>query len=161
MTSGRLQPLLQAFAGRLDEACDIAGIPEGRSRASALAKRFGVSREAVRLWMSSAGIPDVLRVVDIATELNVCIDWLVAGRGCAVRDAACEGLADDGIPHTEDERRLSAAIQGLNASNRAALAAFLETLEPRTRQPLEIPPACTRAPCGLACSSTCPSPRRT
>jgi len=69
------------FAERLNQACDLAGIPSGRGRRADLARMFNVSGESARKWLSGESIPKSSRVVQIALRLGVNGEWLLTGRG--------------------------------------------------------------------------------
>ena len=80
------------FHDRLEQACDAAGIPEGRGRRAALARLFGVSGEAARKWLSGESIPDTKRIPKIAKHLGVSGEWLLTGQG-PMRPELSEALA--------------------------------------------------------------------
>ena len=44
------------------------------------AELFGVSRQAVSLWESDSGYPEVEKLLEIAKILNVSLDWLFYGK---------------------------------------------------------------------------------
>ncbi|MHC1478951.1 helix-turn-helix domain-containing protein [Frateuria aurantia] len=68
------------FADRLRRACDEHGVPPHRQRITAVASRFGVSRETVRLWFSGRTLPELSRLIEIAEEYHCSLDWLAMGR---------------------------------------------------------------------------------
>ncbi|MGI9213004.1 MAG: hypothetical protein ACR2HF_11080 [Methylococcaceae bacterium] len=69
------------FSTRLDWALTYAGVPEGKPRRAAVAKRFSVSVETARKWLSGLVLPDPWRILSIAGELEVCAEFLLTGQG--------------------------------------------------------------------------------
>ena len=78
------------FADRLDKALDHARTPKGRARRGAVAKKFGVSTESVRKWLTGDSIPDTKRIPEIAKKLGVNGNWLLTGDGLMVGYTANE-----------------------------------------------------------------------
>ena len=115
-------PLYVAFANRLQLACDEAGVPGGRHRVTAVASHFGVTRETARLWFAGRAMPELTRLIEIATEYHCSLDWLATGRGTPSRvrekASAYEALSPQ-------ERRVVTAMRGLTAKRRSGLVAFL------------------------------------
>jgi hypothetical protein len=70
----------ESFAGRLHEALADQGREE-RGRAAYLAKIGRVSSTAAGKWLSGESLPGMENVVLVATELGVCVEWLLTGRG--------------------------------------------------------------------------------
>lgn len=71
-----------AFSRRLNEALDGAGFAEkGSGRQVALAAKYKVSQNAVRKWLEAESIPEVSRLMQLATDFNVSFEWLATGRG--------------------------------------------------------------------------------
>jgi phage repressor protein C with HTH and peptisase S24 domain len=70
----------QAFAQRLNQACDAAGIG-AVGRRSTFAAEFGVSRESVRKWLVGDSIPETKRISALANFLGVRGEWLLTGIG--------------------------------------------------------------------------------
>lgn len=101
-----MQPMVaNSFSSRLNAALTEAGIPQDRKRLATVAKMFGVSREAVRKWLSGDSIPDTKRIPEIANKLNVTVEWLLGGKSAepeilSVR--AGPGEDDIQIPHYRD-----------------------------------------------------------
>jgi transcriptional regulator with XRE-family HTH domain len=69
-----------AFAQRLHEICEDRKLPQ-RGRQTALAKRFGVSYQAVKKWLDGVGYPNTDLVVSIAEWGEVNVNWLLQGIG--------------------------------------------------------------------------------
>lgn len=70
------------FASRMDEVCDLLGIPpKGKNRQTTLGKKFKVTQEAARKWLAGESIPQPTTCILIANEANVCYEWLMTGRG--------------------------------------------------------------------------------
>jgi hypothetical protein len=84
------------FSARLDKALTHAGIPPDRNRIGRVAKMFGVSREAVRKWLSGESIPDTKRISDLSHQTGVKGEWLLTGHGSmrygdgSAEEARCE-----------------------------------------------------------------------
>jgi DNA-binding XRE family transcriptional regulator len=61
---------------RIQEAMRDAGkgVTQG-----AIAKQFGISQPSVHEW--GAGTPELQRAIQIGQTLNVCVEWILTGRG--------------------------------------------------------------------------------
>lgn len=73
-------PERMAFAARLIELCNAAGLPV-RGRQTKLAELFKVTPKAARKWVSGLGLPELELIIKIARWGNVNVEWLVSGRG--------------------------------------------------------------------------------
>lgn len=72
----------QAFAKRLNDACDAAGLPGYRNgRQSYFKERLNLSAEGVRRWFAAESIPRPGMIVEIARILKVDPSWLAYGQG--------------------------------------------------------------------------------
>lgn len=69
-----------AFASRLKELCDEEGLPE-HGRQTALAKRFDVSQQAVKKWLSGESLPELEKLILLANWARVNVSWLAQGVG--------------------------------------------------------------------------------
>jgi transcriptional regulator with XRE-family HTH domain len=69
-----------AFSSRLKEVCEDEGLPE-RGRQTALAKRFSVSQQAAKKWLSGESLPELDKVISIANWADVNVVWLLQGIG--------------------------------------------------------------------------------
>lgn len=70
------------FAKRMNKVADLLGIPEkGKNRQMLLGKKFGVSQEAARKWLSGESIPRDQICIAIAKEADINYEWLKTGRG--------------------------------------------------------------------------------
>lgn len=69
------------FAKRLNQACDESpAVPEhGRGRQVFLAKKMGVTQEAVRKWLVGESLPRPDKIKDLAKALSVDPLWLQLG----------------------------------------------------------------------------------
>lgn len=86
------------FAKRLTRALDHARFPDGRTRTSALAMHFNVSRETARKWLSGIALPEMERMIEMAVDFRVSFEWLATGRGemtAATRVAETNGSYQD------------------------------------------------------------------
>lgn len=74
--------LLSAFSDRLNELLDARAFPaKGRGRQVELAKATGLSQKAVRKWLEGEGMPELTRLIDLATRFKCHVEWLASGRG--------------------------------------------------------------------------------
>lgn len=60
---------------------DLAEVPPGRGRASWLARKYGVSIEAARKWLSGDAVPVHTKQQQMVRDFRVDADWLMAGVG--------------------------------------------------------------------------------
>lgn len=117
------------FALRLNSVLDDADFPaKGKNRQEIVGKRFGVSQKGARKWLEAEGWPSMRRAVIIATELKVCVEWLLTGNGPKY----------PGDSMTEEERWWLSQINSLSESQRNGLKIFLEgqELQPNTTHPI-------------------------
>lgn len=70
-----------AFAKRLATACDQSTTvpPHGQGRQITIAKRLGVTQEAVRKWFAAEAMPRQQKMRELATFLEVEEPWLALG----------------------------------------------------------------------------------
>lgn len=73
----------QAFAVRFGEALTAAGVPDDRHRRSWVARKFGVSVESARKWLTGEALPQPFRIAEIAKTLGVSPSWLQYGEDAA------------------------------------------------------------------------------
>lgn len=69
------------FAARLQKLLDHARFEEGRARTTALATRYGVSRETARKWLTGLSLPELERMIELAVDFGGSFEWLATGRG--------------------------------------------------------------------------------
>lgn len=116
----------EGFARRLHLALDAAGFEKGRGRTGALAKEFNVSRETSRKWLNALALPELDRMIGLATRTCVAFEWLATGRGEMLLPdrmrvgEACPPYAD---PETQ---RLVGLIAGMSEQRRRALIQLLQ-----------------------------------
>jgi hypothetical protein len=71
-----------AFSARLNEICDEMNVPpKGQARQTTLARIFDVTQKGARKWLEGEGYPALDMARRIAVWSNVCIEWLLSGRG--------------------------------------------------------------------------------
>ncbi|MBX9609721.1 MAG: helix-turn-helix transcriptional regulator [Gammaproteobacteria bacterium] len=71
-----------AFAKRLNEACDDAGVPaKHHGRQGALASLFGVTQKGARKWLEGESMPSPTRWPEFGAKLHVRPEWLFLGQG--------------------------------------------------------------------------------
>lgn len=118
-----------AFAARLHKAFDRTGIARGRSRTTAVATQFTVSRETSRLWLVGSAMPELVRLIDIADFCHCSLDWLATGQGAI--DISQRGVRDDtlaatyGNSLTADEQLVVSAMRAMKPNKRQGLVALL------------------------------------
>lgn len=72
----------ETFSKRLNLALDLAGYPvKGAGRQVHLAKAFNVSQKGARKWVEGEAIPATNRLIVIASDLGVNVEWLLSGHG--------------------------------------------------------------------------------
>ena len=72
----------RAFAVRINKLCNEAGIPpKGKNRQRIIGDRFSVSQRGARKWLEGEGFPELGKCIEIANSFNVCVEWLLTGRG--------------------------------------------------------------------------------
>jgi transcriptional regulator with XRE-family HTH domain len=111
------------FAGRLRKALDRAGFIQGRGRTSALADRYAVSRETVRKWLTGLTLPELSRIIELAKDFDVSLEWLATGRG-----SMPPGVGETGTVYrrlTDSDGRLLDAFHKLTETKRQLLVKFL------------------------------------
>lgn len=73
---------LAAFSSRLNELLDARDFPpKQRGRQVALAKVVGLSQKGVRKWLEGEGMPELVRIIELAVKFQCHVEWLAAGRG--------------------------------------------------------------------------------
>jgi transcriptional regulator with XRE-family HTH domain len=96
-----------------------------------LARRLGVNRSAVTQWEHAGGTtPSVAHLSRIATEANVCFEWLATGRGpCRPGDGAFDSaLVLDDFARDDLESRLLSGARRVSPHKREALLRIVELL---------------------------------
>jgi SOS-response transcriptional repressor LexA len=77
-----IEDVRAAFAERLNEALDDAGVPpKGHGRQGLVGKMFGMSQKGARKWLEGESLPDTRRIPQIAERLGVRGEWLLTGLG--------------------------------------------------------------------------------
>lgn len=61
---------------RVQEAMRDQGLNDSQET---IAAKFSVRQPSVSAWQS--GAPELVRAIEIARELNICVEWLLTGRG--------------------------------------------------------------------------------
>lgn len=70
--------LRQTFWLRLKEALRTAGKPATQT---AVARFLGITQPSVSEWNEPNKFPEMERVIDLAQQANVCVEWLLTERG--------------------------------------------------------------------------------
>ncbi|KZC22888.1 DNA-binding protein [Rhodanobacter thiooxydans] len=111
------------FASRLRKALDQAGFVPGRGRTSTLATRYAVSRETARKWLTGLALPELPRIIELAKDFDVNLEWLATGRG-----PAAPGVGEAGALYrrlSDNESHLLNAFRKLPEAKRQLLVKFL------------------------------------
>jgi transcriptional regulator with XRE-family HTH domain len=111
------------FANRLRKALDRTGFVQGRGRTSALADRYAVSREAARKWLTGLALPELPRIIELAKDFDISLEWLATGRGPMPL-----GVGETSAVYrrlTNNEGRLLDAFHKLPEPKRQLLVKFL------------------------------------
>lgn len=126
------------FSKRLGWALSHAGVPDGKLRRAAVAKKFNVSVETTRKWLTGLVLPDPWRILAIAEELGVCAEYLLTGKGPRtvfelnkmMPEPNKAAWADSGQnDYSEEEKNLIALHRKAPVELRTAILYFLETGE--------------------------------
>jgi len=113
----------EEFAKRLRKALDRAGFEQGRGRTSALAARYAVSRETARKWLTCLALPEFPRIIELAKDFDISLEWLATGRG-----SIAPGVGETGALYrrlSDNEGHLLDAFRKLPESKRQLLVKFL------------------------------------
>lgn len=111
------------FAGRLRQSLDRAHFVQGRGRTSALADRYAVSRETARKWLTGLALPELSRIIELAKDFDVSLEWLATGR-----KPVPQGVGETSSAYrrlTDNDGRLLDAFHKLPESKRQLLVKFL------------------------------------
>lgn len=111
------------FADRLRKALDRTGFVQGRGRTSALAHRYAVSRETARKWLTGLALPELPRIIELAKDFDISLEWLATGRGPIPLGVGEASAAYRRL--TDNEGRLLDAFRKLPESKRQSLVKFL------------------------------------
>ncbi|MDW2981443.1 MAG: helix-turn-helix domain-containing protein [Rhodanobacter sp.] len=111
------------FASRLRKALDRTDFVPGRGRTSALAARYAVSRETARKWLTGLALPELPRIIELAKDFDVSLEWLATGRG-----PIAPGVGETSALYrrlSDNENHLLDAFRKLPESKRQLLVKFL------------------------------------
>lgn len=75
------------FGGRLHDCMDDLGLPE-RGRQAYISQRFGVAQPTAKDYLDNKIMPGRPRMLKMATDFGVMLEWLSAGRGDKRRGAS-------------------------------------------------------------------------
>lgn len=113
------------FARRLSHALDFSGFAKGRARIGALSIHYNVSRETARKWLLGLSLPELQRMIEIATQQQVSFEWLSTGRGSV--DGNGLSVRDPQGPYGDpEEMRLAGLLRRLPRKKRRALIELLD-----------------------------------
>jgi len=113
------------FGLRLQQALDRTAIPPGRQRTTALANHYAIARETARLWLAGRAMPEVHRLIEIAEDCRVSLDWLATGRGSMVVPPGVGEQAQGYDVLSADEKALLQAARRLSPRRRQGLLDLL------------------------------------
>lgn len=115
----------EAFATRLRDALDASGFERGRGRTSKLAARYNVSRETARKWLGGQSLPEMERMIALATQTSVNFEWLATGRGL-MRDANL-GVREESPPYPPNyDLRIMGLVRRMPLIKQRALLELLD-----------------------------------
>lgn len=110
-------------------------IRRARTRASLtqaeLARRLGVQRSAVTQWERDHGThPSVVHMAQIASETQVCFEWLATGRGeCKPEEGALDcALKVQDYAQDELESRALMGLRRVSMRKREAVVKMIELI---------------------------------
>jgi transcriptional regulator with XRE-family HTH domain len=112
------QNKIKAFSSRFNEVLVDKGwhhLPD-----SELCKKFGKGNTTVWNWKNAVKMPAIETAIDIAIVLDVCVDWLLTGRGHKHPD-----LSDD----DDDNGRVHLDISGLPHGQQVHLRALVHSIQ--------------------------------
>lgn len=115
----------QEFAGRLHKALDRARFPADRARTGALANRYAVTRETARKWLAGLALPELERMITLATDFRVAFEWLATGRGTPDVDTGKVVREITGTYGDDTLQKLHAWLDTLTDEQRKGLIQFL------------------------------------
>jgi hypothetical protein len=114
------------FGQRLQQALNRTAIPPGRRRTTALASHYAVARETARLWLAGRAMPELNRLIEIADDCRVSLNWLATGRGPMVPPLSVGEEANRYEVLSPDEHKMLKAVRMLSAKRRQGLLALLD-----------------------------------
>lgn len=72
----------QAFSERLNGLLDAREFtPKGKGRQVELGKKYGLTQKAVRKWVEGEGMPETVRMIQLARDFQCNFEWLALGTG--------------------------------------------------------------------------------
>lgn len=126
------QKIREGFSARLERALlASAKVPDEKRRWRGwLAKRYGVSVESARKWLTGLALPELATVVAIALDLNETVEHLLTGRDGAA--PATPALSDAESALVDGYRRAPALGQSILRTAAAAAAGSAHSPKART-----------------------------
>lgn len=118
-------PKHEDFARRLSQALDYSGFTKGRARIAALSIHYNVSRETARKWLLGLSLPELQRLIEIATQQRVSFEWLSTGRG-SVDGNGLSVRETQGAYGDPEEMQLAGLVRRLSRKKRRALIELLD-----------------------------------
>ncbi|EIL97132.1 Helix-turn-helix protein [Rhodanobacter thiooxydans LCS2] len=101
-------------------------IPPGRQRTTALANYYAIARETARLWLAGRAMPELGRLIEIADDCRVSLNWLATGRGPMVVPPSLGEEAKSYEVLSPDEQKVLRAVRKLSARRRQGLLTLLD-----------------------------------
>ncbi|HEY0199590.1 MAG TPA: helix-turn-helix domain-containing protein [Rhodanobacter sp.] len=114
------------FGQRLQQALDRTSIPPGRQRTTALANHYAIARETARLWLAGRAMPELGRLIEIADDCRVSLNWLATGRGPMLVPQSISEEAKGYDILSPDEQKVLKAVRKLSMRRRQGLLALLD-----------------------------------
>ncbi|GAB3786394.1 hypothetical protein GCM10028797_17900 [Dyella agri] len=91
-----------------------------------MANHYAVARETARLWLAGRAMPEIRRLIEIADDCRVSLDWLATGRGPMVAPPGVGERAHSYDVLSVDEKALLQATRKLSLRRRQGLMALLD-----------------------------------
>ncbi len=114
------------FGQRLQQALDRTAIPAGRQRTTALANHYAIARETARLWLAGRAMPELGRLIEIADDCRVSLNWLATGRGPMLMPPFVGEEAKGYEVLSPEEQKVLNAVRKLSTRRRQGLLALLD-----------------------------------
>lgn len=86
----------QQFSARFHELLNKRKFPaKGAGRLAHVSATFGVSLSAAQKWLPGGGIPEPIKLVEIAEKMNCSVDWLLRGLPSFIPDVAMDSFTEE------------------------------------------------------------------
>lgn len=120
-------PASRHFGERLQQALERTAIPSGRRRTTALANHYAIARETARLWLAGKAMPELGRLIEIADDCRVSLNWLATGRGPMLTSLAVGEEPSDYEVLTPEEQLVLRSVRKLSPKRVKSLLILLDS----------------------------------